>query len=231
MSIKIEDLGLGFEGQILFDGLCGEVKTGESLAILGCNGTGKSSILRAFAGILKPKSGNINFNNISHDISYLPQNINIRRDIPINVTEYVKFAALSKNKISQEKINEIFQLLDIKNIENDVLTNISGGQLVLVCLARIALDNSKIIILDEPFASLDKDKTNILLSLIAKWQQEGRIIIVSIHDDRLAKGFNHFLTLDGKNAYWEQNCPNHSENCVLSHQHNHFHHHHFDGAQ
>lgn len=231
MSLKIENLGLGYDGQMLFTGLVGNVEMGESLAILGCNGTGKSSLLRVIAGINPPNFGAININEFIDNIAYLPQNPNIRRDIPISVFEYVKFAELSGKKPSKEQSKNIFELLGLNSIKNDFLTNISGGQLVFASLARIALSNAKIIILDEPFASLDKDAAKIFLNLIKIWKSEGRIIIISIHDDRLAQDFDHFLTLDGKNAFWEKNCPNHSENCILSHDHNHFHNHILDAAQ
>lgn len=224
MSLKIENLSIGFENQMLFTGLNGQVENGQSLAVLGCNGTGKSSLLQVLANTIPTIEGNIIFDNKSK-IYYLAQNLNIRRDISISVRDFVNFAKISNKNVKPNEIDEILNKLGIKSIENDFLTNISGGQLMLANLARIDLMNVDIIILDEPFASLDKDVSQILLKLFDEWRAKGKIIIVSIHDDRLAQGFDHFLTLNGKQAFWEKNCPKHSEDCVLSHNHNHFHHH------
>lgn len=216
MGIEFKNFGISFQDKTLFSGLNARLNAGQNLAILGCNGVGKSSFLKTIAeNFNRPKIG------ITHDFksfSYLSQNGEIRRDIPLTIREYIAFAKIKRPNILEAEIDATLSQFGISNITFDNIQNASGGQLMMARLARIELEQSELILLDEPFAPLDKEKSEILLKVITNWKSQNRCIIISIHDDELANGFDHFITLDGHNSFWEKKCAHHDHNCQFSHR-------------
>lgn len=216
MTLEFVDFSISVSGKPLFTGLNAILPKGQNLAVLGCNGAGKSSLLQTIAGFEKSYGG-IMSNKIG-DASYLPQNSELRRDIPISVREFIAFAELLNPKISRATIDATLEDFHLTQIANQKISNISGGQLMLARLARIDLENMPLILLDEPFAPLDNEKSNVLIKAIEKWKSENRCAIVTIHDEKLSDGFDHFLTLENGCAFWELRNPHHNHNCKFAHR-------------
>lgn len=220
MELIFDNLSIGYGKQPLFSGLNAKLLGGESLAVLGCNGTGKSSLLKIMGEFQTPYAGSI------HDgsgkafdkeiISYLPQTYDLNKDVPITINEFVALGKLAKKaNVKGPKVNEAMKEVGLEAQKNNLIGQISLGQFVRACIARNLMQEAQIIILDEPFASLDKESSQEIMDLLAKLKAQGKIIIVSIHDEKLAAGFDHFLTLDGKQAKWEYKSPIHSHDCAL----------------
>lgn len=216
MALRFSNFGIGVGGRLLFSGLEALLKNGENLAILGCNGVGKSSFLRSLAGLHKEILGEIH--NDFKTFSYLPQNPEIRKDIPTSIADFVGFAKIINPKISNKDVFNAIEKFQLCDIAKQNIGCVSGGQLILAQLARIEMEQSELIILDEPFASLDKEKSDILLLALKAWKDEGRSVIVSIHDESISKDFDHFLTLDGTKPLWENRQPRHKHNCEYAHR-------------
>ena len=217
MTLEFINLGIGYEQKTLFCNLTASLKSGDSLAIMGCNGAGKSTLLKTLALRQKPSSGKILFNDNSlkaSDIGYLPQSSNIVSDIGISASEFVKLSL--KGKISQTIFENTFAEYDLDKIIDTPLNELSGGQLNRLQMVRIDLQNPQVLLFDEPFAYLDNSSRNILIKKISDWKQLGKIIIVSVHDERLTLEFDHFLTLDGMNAHWEEKMKSHNKDCALA---------------
>jgi ABC-type Mn2+/Zn2+ transport system ATPase subunit len=217
MTLEFINLGIGFDQKLLFCGLNASLLAGESLAIMGCNGAGKSSLLKTLALRKKPQSGKILFNKRdieASDIGYLPQSSNIISDIGISAGEFVNLSL--KSNISKQEVIRVFNQYELEDIIDTPLNELSGGQLNRLQIVRIELQNPQILLFDEPFAYLDNASRNILIKKISEWKIQGKIIIVSVHDERLALEFDHFLTLDGKNALWEQKMKAHNKDCALA---------------
>ncbi len=217
MTLEFINLGIGYEQKVLFCDLNASLKSGESLAIMGCNGAGKSTLLKTLALRKKPYAGDILLNGKpikSGDIGYLPQSSNIISDIGISAGEFVKLGL--NNKITNAEFIKYFDDYELGEIIDTQLNELSGGQLNRLQMVRIDLQNPYVLLFDEPFAYLDNSSRNILIKKIAEWKQLGKIIIVSVHDERLTLEFDHFLTLDGKNALWEQKMKAHNKDCALA---------------
>lgn len=220
MELAIENLAIGYGSSVLFNGLDAVLKAGETLAVLGCNGTGKSSFLRVLAGLNAPKQGRIEVRDCAkshkNHIGYLPQTFEINKEIPISVFDFVDLGTLAiENSKDAIEANTALALVGIAPLAKKLIGELSAGQFVKACLARNLVANPDIIVLDEPFASLDATSCAEILQLLGNLKALGKIIIVSIHDERLSLGFDHFVTLSGIDAKWEVKAPAHKHECAL----------------
>lgn len=219
MALTFKNISVGYKKAPLFENFSAQIESGQMLAVLGCNGVGKSTLLKTIANKIPPIKGDIELDNIkieNNDIGYLSQRLNINVDIPISLSEFVHTGLFAiKHKELAIAPEEALKIMDIYQFKDINIGKLSGGQLIRAAIARIIVQNPKIIILDEPFAFLDKATQILLSELLNKWKNEGKIIIVSIHDERLAKSFDHFLNIDGKNFYWEEKLSKHKEDCLL----------------
>lgn len=214
MELIIENLGIGFGETNLFAGLDANLKSGESLAVLGCNGTGKSTFLRALAGLNAAKQGRILVS--SNRLCFLPQTFEINKEIPISVIDFVELGTLAlENTKEAVEATTALALVGIAPLAKKLIGQLSAGQFVKACLARNLVSNPDILILDEPFASLDATSAQEILQLLENLKALGKIIVVSIHDERLSIGFDHFVTLSGSQAKWEYKKPTHKHECEL----------------
>lgn len=206
--IKFENVNLKYpkSEQNVLSNLNFELKSGEMVAIIGQSGVGKSTIFKAIVRNLKPISGQIklfngNINNFKkskwrhelQNIGFLTQKpnliafdnvyINIKRNIVNNYSNRLfQFLGILNKKQKQAIYNalEKLNILDKAFIRIDEL---SGGQQQRVEIAKLLIKESKIILADEPTASLDFKTANEVLNILQKITKENQITtIVNIHD-------------------------------------------------
>jgi zinc/manganese transport system ATP-binding protein len=172
------------------DDITCEFYSGTLTAVVGPNGGGKSTFLKALAGIQKIASGSVDIDNLkANTIAYLPQTPDIDRTFPITVGDVVGmglcpsvgfFRAFSDQ--DRRKINAALDSVGLTDYLNRPIHCLSGGQFQRVLFARIALQDAKIILLDEPFAAIDAATMEILATVLQQWQHQGKTIITVLHD-------------------------------------------------
>ncbi|QZY54567.1 metal ABC transporter ATP-binding protein [Crassaminicella profunda] len=171
-----------------------KVRENDFLAIIGPNGGGKSTLLKTILGLRKPISGKIKlFDSPIHKstgiIGYVPQFSKFNKSFPISVKEVVLMGMLKNNnqlfmrfKFSeQKKATEIMKKLDIIQLKDRQIGQLSGGQLQRVLIARALAADPKILLLDEPTASLDANAKTQIYELLKELNKEMTIIMVT-HD-------------------------------------------------
>jgi ABC-type multidrug transport system fused ATPase/permease subunit len=183
----------------VFKNLNFKINRGESIAIIGANGTGKSTLLNLISGLIEPTKGKIlldNYLNIFeikkswfNKISYVQQNIFL-----FNATIKENIIFEDKKKYSTEKYNNLKKIIPIDTIFSkfpsglDTVVgkdgiNLSGGQKQLISIARALYKDSEIIIFDEANSALDKEYTEVLEKII--FQLKGRKTIIFVTHDML----------------------------------------------
>ncbi len=165
IDISIDSLSFSYENHMILEDITLEVYRGDYLAIIGPNGGGKSTLLKLLLGFLKPTKGDISIFGKSikearSDIGYLPQHINFNLDMPINVLDIVLQGRLRKDKFfytkSDKKIaQEKLEFMGVLEFKDRKIKELSGGQRQKVLLSRALAKEPKILILDEPTASID----------------------------------------------------------------------------
>lgn len=194
--LKCENVSLAYDGNTVVRNLSFEVNNADYLCIIGENGSGKSTIVKALLGLLPPQSGKISFGDglKQNEIGYLPQRTTIQKDFPAKVSEVVLSGCLNSSspfsvfysKEQKKKAEENMEKLHIGDIKNVSFRELSGGQQQRVLLARALCATKSLLLLDEPMTGLDPIVTNEFYSTIKRINVEGITIIMVSHDIKCA---------------------------------------------
>ncbi len=155
------------------------VKKGDYLIILGPNGGGKTTLLKLMLGLLTPNKGTVSLNIERNKVGYLPQYITIKRDFPITVKNVIILGLAKGQKISQEFFGEVVEELKLGDLLEKKISDLSGGQLQRVLLARAVISQPELLILDEPTSNIDPYGTFCFFSYLEKLNGKMTIIMVT----------------------------------------------------
>lgn len=186
--LEIKNLSFSYEKQKVLEDINLDVLDNDFLAIIGPNGGGKSTLLKLILGLLKKQSGKL-LKHIKNDcIGYVPQNTNLNIDFPITALEVVlmghkenkkRLFGYSKNDIACA-MNSLKQV-SMQEYANKKIGDLSGGQRQRVFIARALCANPKVMLLDEPTASIDVKGQKEIYDLLKQLNENIAIVVVS-HD-------------------------------------------------
>lgn len=201
--IKVLNVHYIVENQIILDDINFNIKKGEFVALVGSNGAGKSTIIKAILGLKKMTDGIIEVNTKA-TIGYLSQTIAAQnKTFPATVNEVIESGFLQKKGISNKKknieITSVLNLFDLTDVKNQKIGLLSGGQQQRVLLARMLVSQPQLLILDEPTSSLDPNMRDYFYHLLKKLHQQGSTIILVTHDVASVGGLvDRIIYLDQK---------------------------------
>ena len=186
--INISNLFYKYHKTDVLENINLSIKDDDFLAIIGPNGGGKSTLLKLILGLLTPINGKI-YKKIKNSlIGYVPQNTNLNIDFPITALEIVLMGHIvSKKRIfgySKEDIAcamESLKKVSMEKFANSKIGDLSGGQRQRVFIARALCSNPKIMLLDEPTASIDVKGQREIYELLKELNKFICIVVVS-HD-------------------------------------------------
>lgn len=194
--IRLEDISIAFDGEVILDKLNLEIKNKEFVTLLGPSGCGKTTTLRIIGGFTQQDSGNVFF--AGKKINKLPphkRNVNTVFQkyalFPhLNVFENVAFGLrISKTPKAEipAKVKEMLKLVDLAGYENRSVSSLSGGQQQRVAIARALVNRPNVLLLDEPLGALDlKLRKDMQLELKNMQQKTGITFIYVTHDQEEA---------------------------------------------
>lgn len=187
----IETRNLTLEHRL--DSVSFTVEAGEMLAVIGANGAGKSSLLQSLAGLL-PAEGDIRFagralrtfdpDERARQIGFLPQFCDSAW--PLAVKEIVALGRLPWHDRDLEAIGQAMRETGIEGMAQKNINQLSGGEQARVWLARVLAGMPRLILADEPIASLDLYYQAKIMENLRRHTNDGRGVILAIHDLALA---------------------------------------------
>ena len=186
--INIKNLFFKYQKTEVLENVNLTIKDDDFLAIIGPNGGGKSTLLKLILGLLPLQSGTIEKNIENNQVGYVPQNTNLNIDFPITALEVVLMGHISSKKrlfgYSKDEIScalESLNQVGMKEYANKKIGDLSGGQRQRVFIARALCSNPKIMLLDEPTASIDVKGQQEIYELLRELNKTICIVVVS-HD-------------------------------------------------
>ena len=189
--IKIENLTLGYDKAPVLENVNLKVFEQDFIGVIGPNGGGKTTFIKAILGLIKPMHGEILFrsdiNKKRKPIGYLPQVKHFDRSFPITVSDVVRSGLIMENsrKINagsvRDKVEKLLQEMGIHDIRNKAIGELSGGQMQRVFLCRALISNPKMLILDEPDTFVDNRFEGELYEKLRQLNEKVAIVLVS-HD-------------------------------------------------
>lgn len=184
------------------------IDEGDFVGIIGPNGGGKSTLLKTILGIKKPYEGSIEYTGTSLGktklrMAYVPQMSEINRQFPITVKEIVLTAKLPHKMIplfgyskqDKEEVMEVLESVDIADLANRQIDELSGGEFQKMLIARALATKPDLLLLDEPTAMVDNKSQRQIYSTIKKLSKEMTIIIVTHHIKDITKQAHKLIWL------------------------------------
>jgi ABC-type Mn2+/Zn2+ transport system ATPase subunit len=198
--IEADGLAVGYGGPPAITGVSFGLRAGERLALLGPNGGGKTTLLRALLGELRPAAGRL---TVEGRCGTVPQTERTRLDYPVSALDVATMGALSRlpwwRRPGREDRRGALAALDRVGLADRAAATfgeLSGGQRQRVLIARALVQDAAILLLDEPFSGLDNASAAALEALIAELAGEGHGIVVATHDLDQARRSDSVLCLN-----------------------------------
>jgi zinc transport system ATP-binding protein len=186
--MKIENLCVKYDKNIVIENFSLNLTLGEKIIIYGPNGTGKTTLLKTILGIVKAASGKIIFED-DEVIAYCKQDYP-NPEFPITVEEVVAMGIKKQNKNSKEDIKTALTKANALNLQGRLFYSLSGGERQKVSLARCYCQNANLFLLDEPSSFLDTKSKNIFLEQMKNLENQNCSVIAVTHDEELIKNLN-----------------------------------------
>jgi zinc/manganese transport system ATP-binding protein len=194
--VTLSGVSVVLGGRTLFRDLNAEVHAGEFVAVLGPNGAGKSTLLRMLLGLQPYAGGTVLVNGRppgrgSPIVGYAPQGRLLDRDLPVRGHDLVALGAdghrwgipLFHQQEKQRRVSEAIDAVGATPYAGAPVGHLSGGEQQRLLLAQAILNNPKLLLLDEPLASLDLHHQREMVSLIAQLSRErGAAVLLVAHD-------------------------------------------------
>ena len=155
-----------------------EIHSGEIVTILGPNGSGKTSLLKAIIGAVKPVVGKVTVKP-GLKIGYLPQRLNFDPALPITVK---RFMHLGQN-VDKKTCMLALENVGVRQLANNQMSNLSGGQFQRVLLAHSLIGSPEILILDEPTQGLDQPGSAAFYAQVEKIRDKTSCAVLMISHD------------------------------------------------
>ncbi|MGQ0285987.1 ATP-binding cassette domain-containing protein [Pasteurellaceae bacterium 22721_9_1] len=196
-AIQVENATVRYNnGHTAIEDVSFHLKGGMICALLGVNGGGKSTLFKSLMGLIRLQQGKISLCNLpiqkalkQNLISYVPQSEDVDWQFPVSVYDvvmqgrygYMNFLRIP-TALDKEKVQLAMQRVDIEHLAERQIGELSGGQKKRVFLARALAQQSKIILLDEPFTGVDVKTENAIIELLTQLREQGHLILVSTHN-------------------------------------------------
>ena len=219
VALDVKNLNLDLGGKRVLANISLSVRQGEFLGVVGPNGGGKTSFLRALVGILKPTKGTISWHATAAEespiVGYVPQSAYINQSNPFSALQIVVQGAAQSGPVFGQKRRQTIErakaLMKFLGIERQIATcyvNLSGGEQRRCLLARALMRSPSAVLLDEPTTGVDQYGHSRFCNILNDLSKEGVTIILVSHDIPVVSRFSKRIAYINKDLSWEEYLSN-----------------------
>jgi len=203
--IELKDVSFSFKKEPVLQNINLKIADGAFIGVIGPNGAGKTTLIRLILGILKPTSGKIA--RTDKKISYVSQTTSLNdSSFPSSVEEVVALGLASNKPFifdfnsKKKRTEEVLKDVGIYDLRKKLVSELSGGQLQKVKIAKALVSSPSLVVLDEPDAGMDEKSHEKLIETINMLHEKKKItvIFISHHMDDLTNADHIFLVENGK---------------------------------
>jgi manganese/iron transport system ATP-binding protein len=196
-SISVRNLTVTYQnGFTAVNDASFELDPGTICALVGVNGSGKSTIFKAIMGFVKPAAGEVRLCGLPVEsairknlVAYVPQSEDVDWNFPVLVETVVMMGRYGHmnflrmpSRIDRYKVDEALERVGMSDYRHRQIGELSGGQKKRVFLARALAQEGRIILLDEPFTGVDVKTETAIIALLRELKASGQLMLVSTHN-------------------------------------------------
>ncbi|MEX5272195.1 metal ABC transporter ATP-binding protein [Kocuria sabuli] len=195
-AIQVQDVTVHYGQVLALDGATLTLEAGRVCGLVGMNGSGKSTLFKTIMGALPPDKGTVSVNGISPArarksgvLGYVPQSEDVDWSFPLSVREVVLTGRYGHmgftrrpHRADHEAVEHALERVELTEHSDRQIGQLSGGQRKRAFLARGIAQQATILLLDEPFAGVDKRSEATISRLLRELASHGATILVSTHD-------------------------------------------------
>ena len=184
--IKLLNVNFSYGAEPVLNSFSYEFSSGGFYGVFGANGCGKSTLLKLITGELKPHSGSVfpvykTVEDRAKNIAFMEQQC--PGQIPLSVREVIELGRYPWRKSGEKfSLEPILEQLNLTVLQNRSYNKLSGGEKQRVMLARVLAQDTPVLLLDEPFSSLDIGRQHHFYSLLKSLAESGKCVIMVSHD-------------------------------------------------
>ncbi len=195
-AIRVENVSVHYGEVHALDHVDLTLNSGSVCGLIGMNGSGKSTLFKVIMGMIKPDNGSVRIAGLdaaaarkSGRVGYVPQSEDVDWTFPISVRDVVMMGRYGHlgflrrpRRVDREAVAEALERVELTEFADRQIGQLSGGQKKRAFVARGIAQDASILLLDEPFAGVDKRSEATISTLLRELASDGRSILVSTHD-------------------------------------------------
>ncbi len=186
--ISAQNLTLAYGSNVVFDGISFEIERGGLIGLVGPNGGGKTTLLRAILGALKPRGGRIARHGAEVRFGYVPQRRHLDPIWPLRVIDVVVMGTYASLPVGgrigstqMASANDALDAVGIEHLAEKRYADLSGGQQQRTLVARALAARPNFLVLDEPTQGMDLTSSTGILELISRLHEQNITILIASH--------------------------------------------------
>jgi zinc/manganese transport system ATP-binding protein len=193
--LDVDHVSVSFGGRTILNEVSFEVRRGEFTGLIGSNGVGKTTLLRAILGLQRLDSGEIRvegeaLSRHNHQLGYVPQKVVLDADIPMRARDFValgldaqRYGFSRRTKAQRDRVDEILHDVDAHHFADSRVGSLSGGEQQRVLIAHALVGEPSLLLLDEPLANLDPRSVQEIVSLLHRVASDHDVaVLLSAHE-------------------------------------------------
>jgi manganese/zinc/iron transport system ATP- binding protein len=192
--LTVTDLSVAYGRRVVLRKVSAEIGRGQVVGVVGPNGGGKSTLLKAIAGIIPRLSGEVTlFGRPIADqrqkVAFMPQREIVDWDFPVTAADVVMMGRYPRHSFlhrtqqrDRDVVDEMLDRVGMLEYHDRQIGSLSGGQQQRIFVARALAQEADILLLDEPMTGIDASTQEVVMSIIEEQRQQGKIVLLATHD-------------------------------------------------